>query len=212
MKCSLNCFLDFLEAPTQEKRDSVVRQYKKQSTEEVKGMNTYYMPSIRAIKGTLCSDGNVDATLAAIREACIRPKCTDKLNDARIQSNVRVYRSFRSAFGNLPIVVFPSPRMPFLGPYGISVNMQPELLFEAEGKLQLLKLGLRRRPRKPETIEALLQMFFVAAHAKGIDLPLERVHFLETVTDSLFFDAEITDIKARLRRPCRDLAEKWEAA
>ena len=127
----------------------MVKRYKKKDTGPAKGMMIDYKPSLRIIKGSLCPEGTLDDKLAALRKACIIASWTDKLSDARIASNTRVYNAFRSEFGNEKLQVLSSPRMQFLASQDVAVNLQPELYAEVDGTLMMWKFGMCRdsRPR-----------------------------------------------------------------
>lgn len=210
MICSLNCFLDFFEADSSSSRDSIVRRYKRAQSGEAKGRSTYYAPALRAIKGTLCPKGTADEKIAAIAKACIRPTWTDNANDGRIESNIRVFRVFRSAFGNKDIRVFPSPRMQFLVSKDVAVNVQPDLFFEMDKTAVMLKLGLCRDPRPEHVIRIVLQAFNSASKKKGLKLPITSIQFLDTTSGRSFVEhKENADLENDLAAVARDLNERW---
>lgn len=210
MVCSLNCFLDFFEAESSSRRDAIVRQYKRAQSGEAKGRSTYYMPALRAIRGKLCPDGPVDEKIAVIAKACVRPTWTDNANDGRIESNIRVFRVFRSAFGNKNIKVFPSPKMQFLVSNDVAVNLQPDLFFEMDETTIMLKLGLCRNPRPEHVVRIVLQAFNRASKKKGLKLPITNVQFLDTMSGDTFVEhKENADLENNLAAVAKDLNERW---
>lgn len=211
MVCSLNCFCDFLEAKTPERRTAVVKRYKKTSIAPIKGMSVYYQPVLRLIRGTLCPDGTLDQKYAALRDACINPTSTDKLNDARIASNTRVFKAFCSEFGNRTLSVFSNPRMQFIACEDVAVNLQPELHAEVDGVRMMWKFGLKKRSRSDGAIRAILQMLARASKHKGIELPIQQVRFLDTMTGKTYAESTADlSIEKDLRQKARLLAEVWD--
>jgi hypothetical protein len=213
MVCSLNCFCDFLEAKTPERRAAVVKQYKKKASGPAKGMMIYYNPALRLIKGTLCPNGTLDEKLAALREACIIDSWTDKLNDARIASNTRVYKAFRSEFGNKKLQIFSSPRMQYLASTEVAVNLQPELYAEVDGSLMLWKFGMCKDPRTEYVVHAILQILNQASKHKGLDVPIQQIRFLDTMTGKTYAESNADEaLETSIRQTAKALAEAWNHA
>jgi hypothetical protein len=213
MNCSLNCFCDFLEAKTPQRRAAVVKQYKRNNTGPAKGMMIYYKPAMRVIKGTLCPDGTLDEKLAALREACILPAWTDKLNDARIASNTRVYKAFRSEFGNKKLKIRSSPRMQFLASTEVAVNLQPELYVEVDGVAMMWKFGMSKDSRPEYIIRMILQILGRASKNKGLQVPIEQIKFLDTMTGKTYAEDELSPaLEAQLQEAVQALADAWGKA
>jgi hypothetical protein len=176
-------------------------------------MMVYYNPALRVIKGTLCPNGTLDEKLAALREACIVPASTDKLNDARIASNTRVFRAFRSAFANKELHIFSSPRMQFLASTEVAVNLQPELYAEVDGSLMLWKFGMCKNSRPVHVIHAILQILSRASKHKGLEVPIQQIRFLDTMTGKTYAeDALNTKLDEELRPTIKALADAWGKA
>jgi hypothetical protein len=211
MICSLNCFCDFLEAETPQRRAAVVKQYKKQTTGPAKGMMIYYNPVLRVIKGLLCPVGTLDDKLAALREACVIPSWTDKLNDARIASNTRVYRAFRSQFGNKKLEILSSPRMQFLASTEVAVNLQPEFYGKVDGSLMMWKFGMSKDSRPEPTIHLILQILSRATRHKGLQIPIEQIRFLDTITGKTYKEDGINaKLEEELLPTVTALADAWD--
>jgi hypothetical protein len=212
MICSLNCFCDFLEAETPRRRAAVVKQYKKKTTGPAKGMMIYYNPALRVIKGTLCPDGTLDEKLAALRGACIIASWTDKLNDARIASNTRVYKAFRSQFGNKKLEILSSPRMQFLASAEVAVNLQPELYAKVDGSLMMWKFGMSKDSRPEHTIHLILQILSRAAKHKGLRVPIEQIQFLDTMTGNTYAENGLNvKLEEELKPTVEALVDAWGA-
>lgn len=213
MNCSLKCFCDFFEAQTPEGRAAVVKRYKKKTTGPAKGMMVYYKPALRLIKGTLCPDGNLDEKLAALRDACIIPKWTDKLNDARIASNTRVYKSFRSEFGNKKLKVFASPRMQFAASTEISVNLEPEFYAEVDGTVMMWKFGMAKHTQPEHIVRIIIQLLNRASTHKGITVPIEHIRFLDTTTGKTYSEGYVNfSLDEQLKDVANALAKEWVLA
>jgi hypothetical protein len=213
MNCSLNCFCDFLEAKTPERRAAVVRQYKKATSGPAKGMMIYYNPALRVIKGRLCPDGTVDEKLAALREACIIPAWTDRLNDARIASNTRVYKAFRSEFGNKKLKIRSSPRMQFRASSEVAVNLQPDLYVEVDGVVMMWKFGMSKDSRPEHVIRMILQILGRASNNKGLQISVKQIKFLDTMTGKTYVEDSLSPVlDAQLEGPSKALADAWSKA
>jgi hypothetical protein len=213
MNCSLNCFCDFLEAKTAERRAAVVKQYKKNTSGPAKGMMIYYNPVLRVIKGKLCPDGTLDEKLAALRKACIIPAWTDKLNDARIASNTRVYKAFRSEFGNKKLKILSSPRMQFLASTEVAVNLHPDLYMEVDGVVMMWKFGMSKDSRPEHIIRMILQILGRASKHKGLQIPIKQIRFLDTMTGKTYVEDGLSAVlEAQLQDSVQALAEVWSKA
>jgi hypothetical protein len=213
MICSLNCFCDFLEAKTPERRAAVVKQYKKMTSAPARGMMIYYNPALRLIRGTLCPNSTLDEKLAALREACIIDSWTDKLNDARIASNTRVYKAFRSEFGNKKLQVYSSPRMQYLASTEVAVNLQPELYAEVDGLPMLWKFGMCKDSRPEDVIHAILQILSRASKHKGLEVPIQQIRYLDTMTGKTYAEyGPDPHLEVSLRQTAKVLADAWDNA
>ncbi|HEY5056729.1 MAG TPA: hypothetical protein VII58_11255 [Acidobacteriaceae bacterium] len=213
MICSLNCFCDFLEAKTPEGQAAVVRRYKRNTTEASKGMMIYYSPALRLIRGKLCPNGSLDEKLAALRGACIIASWTDKLNDARIASNTRVFKAFRSVFGNRKLKILSSPRMQYLASTDVAVNLQPELYVEVDGALMMWKFGMCKDTRPDRVIGIILQVMEKAARHKGLALSLEQMGYLDTVTGKTYIERTPNPkLESELEPSVSSLVRVWERA
>jgi hypothetical protein len=213
MNCSLNCFCDFLEAKTPERRAAVVRQYKKTTSGPAKGMMIYYNPALRVIKGSLCAGGTRDEKLAALREACIIPAWTDKLNEARIASNTRVYKAFHSEFGNKKLKILSSPRMQFLASTEVAVNLNPDLYVEVDGVVMMWKFGMSKDSRPEYIIRMILQILGRASKNKGLQIPINQIRFLDTMTGKTYVEEAFSPVlETQLRATVQALADAWDTA
>jgi hypothetical protein len=213
MVCPMSCFCAFYEAATPERQASVVRQYKKQGSAPVRGMSVHYRPALQIIRGTLCPDGTLEQKLAALKKACIRPKSTDKLNNARIESNALVFRAFREEFGRKHLKVFSNPRMQFLATTDVAVNLHPELYAEVDGKIMMWKFGMSKKRYRDETVRAILQMLMRATKHKGLDVPLENIRFLDVRAGKVFYEqAPDPVLDVRLKATAQALAKVWQKA
>jgi hypothetical protein len=210
MVCSLNFFLDYFEAGSSHERDLIIRRYKKSQSGEAKGRSIYYTPSLRAIKGTLCPEGTLEEKISAIEEACIRPAWTGSANEARVQSNVRVFKTFRSVYGNKDLNLFPSPRMQFLASKDVAINLQPDVFFEMDDETFMLKLGLSKSPRSENAVRVLLQAFGRAARRRELKIPISRIQFLDTISgDSYVEENEDLELESDLLGITNDLNYRW---
>ncbi|WP_353072459.1 hypothetical protein [Tunturiibacter gelidiferens] len=209
MVCSLNCFLDFVEADSSKTRDLIVLRYKRAKSGEAKGRSTYYTPALQVIKRTLCPDGTAEQKVAAIAAVCSsRPTWTDQANDSRKESNVRVFRAFHSKFGSKEIKIFPAPRMQFQVSKDVAVNIQPDLFFESEKHVTMLKLGLCKKPRSESAVRLILQALSKASKRKGLKLPIKNFQFLDTVSGNSFVEHdEKIDLEEHLAAVANDLNE-----
>lgn len=213
MNCSLKCFCDFIKAKTPEGRASVIKKYKKKTTGPAKGMMIYYKPALSLIKGTLCPDGNLDEKLAALRKACIIPKWTDKLNDARTASNTRVYKSFRSEFGNKKLNVLSSPRMQFLASDELAVNLEPEFYAQVDGTVMMWKFGMAKDAQPEYIARIIIQLLSRASARKGIDISIEQIRFLDTNTGKTYSERSINvSLDEQLKDVANALAKEWSLA
>lgn len=212
MICSLNCYCEFLQAKTSATRDSIVRKYKKIASAESKGRSVYYRPAKRALTGKLCPGGSIDEKIQAIREECIVPAWTDKLNDARIANNVRVFRVVRSILGNREISALPNPRMQFLASSEVAINMQSDLFFESENGLTMILLGLKKKCWPDDTIKKIIQMLYKATQHKGLNISIARILYLETGAEKLHCEPTVnTGLIKDLASVTEDLLRRWEA-
>jgi hypothetical protein len=213
MECSLNCFCDFLQAKTSAQRAAVVKRYKKNTSGPAKGMMIYYNPALRVIKGSLCPNGTLDEKLAALREACIISSWTDKLNDARIASNTRVYKAFRSEFANKNLRIQSSPRMQFLASPEVAVNLQPELYAEVDGEMMMWKFGMCKDSRPEYIVRMILQILVRASKHKGLQLPINQIRFLDTITGKTYIETGLNPVlETHLQDAVHALAEAWGKA
>jgi hypothetical protein len=213
MVCPMSCFCAFYEAKTPERRAAIVKQYKKQASASAKGMSVYYRPALQIIRGTLCPNGTLDEKLAALRQACIRPTSTDKLNDARIVANALVYRAFRDEFGTKQLNIFSNPRMQFLASTDVAINLQPELYAEIDGAIMMWKFGMSKKTPKEPTIRAILQMLTRATKHKGLDIPIDQIRFLDVRTGKIYAEATAdASLDRHLKKIAQDLADAWDKA
>jgi hypothetical protein len=211
MKCSLNCFLNFFEAETTERRTAVLRQYKRGTTGAVKGMNTYYFPALRAIRGTLCPHGTFSEKLAAVRQASFSLKSTDKLNDARIESNTRVFRAFHAEFGGKRLCIRANPQLEFKPITDLVVNLKPDLFGEVDDVLMLWKFGICKKPRPLVSVRALIQAAAVASESKGLHVPIHQIRYLDTFTGKTFSEAlDDAAIRKKLEDVAYTLSQMWD--
>jgi hypothetical protein len=211
MNVSLNCFCDYLEAGTTSKQISVVKKYRKGSTAAVKGMNTYYSPSLRLIRRKLCPDGSVDAKLHSLREACVSSKWTERLIDIKIESNTRVFNAYRTEFGEKDLKVFTNPRLHFLACEDLAVNLSPELHSVVDGIPMMWKFGLSKKSRADSTVSAILHMLSAASAQKGFKIPIDQIRFLDTTNGRTFFETRADGkVLEELRRAANSLVTTWE--
>jgi hypothetical protein len=155
----------------------------------------------------------LDEKLAALREACIIEGWTDKLNDARLASNTRVYRAFRSEFSNKKLQVYSSPRMQFLASTEVAVNLQPELYAEVDGLPMLWKFGMCKDSRPDDVIHAILQILSRASKHKGLEVPIQQIRYLDTMTGKTYAEnGADTLLEDKLRQTAKALAQAWGKA
>jgi hypothetical protein len=213
MNCSLNCYCDFYQAPTTERKEAVVRRYKKAKSGEAKGRSNYYLPVLNAIKDRLCTGGTVEEKIAAIAKACVNPRWPDKLNQIRIESNVQFYHAFRSVFGTKVPKIFACPRMQFLASTDLSVNVQPDLFFELDGQKTMIKFGVCKRKRPEQLIAIILQMIHRGTKGKGISLPIDKIIFLDVRGGKTYIEsAPNQNLEEDLLPVSSALTEKWNQA
>ena len=213
MNCSLNCFCDFLEAKTAERRASVIKKYKKGSTAPVKGMVNYYRPALQAMRGRLCPEGTLTEKLTALKIACIKATSTAKLNDARVEANVAVYKAFRAEFGDKKLRIFANPRMQYLASTEVAVNLQPELYAEVDGLTMMWKFGMTKKSRSETTIRTILQIMSKASQHKGFAIPIQQFRFFDLRTGKVFVEmaADVT-FQKKLASIVNALADAWSQA
>lgn len=213
MNCSLNCFCDFYQAPTTERKRKVVRRYKDGQSGQAKGRSSHYTPVLNAIKGKLCPHGTVDEKIAAIAKACVRLTSTDQLNQARIGSNLLVFHAFRSVFGNTVQKVFPCPRMQIVASPGVSVNIQPDLYFEANGKRAMVKLCVSKQKRPEPVARMILQMLYRGVVSRSIELPINQLFFVDVRAGNTFTEPSTNPrLDKDLEPIAQQLNEIWNEA
>lgn len=213
MVCPMSCFCAFYEAATRERQAAIVRQYKRQGSAPVRGMSVHYRPVLQIIRGTLCPDGTLEQKLAALRKACIRSTSTDKLNNARIESNALVFRAFREKFGTSQLNVFSNPRMQYVASTDVAINLHPELYAEVDGRVMMWKFGMSKKRYRDETIRAILQMLMRATKHKGLDIPADDIRFLDVRAGKVFHEqAPDPALDRRLRATAQALADAWQKA
>ena len=210
MNCSLNCFCDFLQAPTSERKRNIVRRYKDSRSGEAKGRSTHYQPVLNAIKGTLCPGGNAEQKIAAIAKACIRPTSTDRLNQGRIESNLAVFHAFRSIFGSADLKTFPSPRMQFLAGPDVAINVQPDLYFEAHGKKMIVKLCISKKKRSEQLVRMMIQMLYRGVRGKALGLPIESLFFIDVRAGKTYSESAVNkSLESELEPTVKELKKLW---
>lgn len=209
--CALKLFCDFLEASSLDQQKSIVRRYKKGTTERAKGMMVYYSPALQMMRGRLCPSGTLPEKLQVLRTCCVIEKWTDKLNDARIQANVLVFNAFHAQFGNRKLKVFASPRLQCLLTSEVAVNIQPELYAEVDGTPMVWKLNMSRTCPSETTISYILQMMNRALLHKGLTIPIEQVCFLDLRSGQLYAEATSDpDFEKKLLPVTKALADTWK--
>ena len=212
MNVPLNCFCKYFEATSPERRAAVIRQYKRGSTGAVKGMNTYYVPALRSIRGTFPTAAGSD-TLTTLQRACLNPKWTDKLVDAKIAANTRVYKAVKAELGERRLNVFPNPRMQFIAGEEATINLSPELYSEVDGAPMIWKFGMAKPSRPERTVRAIIQMLNVAAKDKGLRVPLTQIRFLDTLSGKLYLESEPDAVLlAHIRLTAREMWDAWNKA
>lgn len=213
MNCSLNCYCDFFQAPTTERKRHVVRRYKDSQSGQAKGRSTHYVPVLNAIKGKLCPEGTVDEKIEAIAQGCIRPTSTDQLNQARIGSNVQVFHAFRSVFGNTVADVFPCPRMQFLAAPDVLVNLQPDLYFESDGQRAMVKLAVSKRRRPEPVARMILQMLYRGALGRSLDIPISQLFFIDVRLGKTYVESAVSEsLELELAPVTQQLNDLWTEA
>ncbi|MGI4815257.1 MAG: hypothetical protein ACRYGG_18260 [Janthinobacterium lividum] len=213
MNCSLKCFLEFKEAATAEKRAAIVKKYKKGTTEPSKGMIVYYSPALQAMKGRLCPGESLSDILKAIRDKCHIAAWTDKLNDARLESNVLVFKAFFSIFGSKKLKVFSSPRLHCLLSGEVAVTLQPELYAEVDGVPMVWKIGMSKDGPDEATIRQILQMLYQALKQKGFSIPIEQIGYFDVRNGKVYFEAAIdAELGKKLGPAAHALAHAWAKA
>ena len=153
----------------------------------------------------------MEEKIAALKEACVRSTCSNKLNDARIAANMRVFNAFRSEFGNKKVETFSNPRMQFLAIDDLAINIQPELYAKVDGVQMIWKFGLCKDSRPEHIVRAILQMLAKATKQKGIDLPISHVRFLDTMSGHVYVENDPDNtIEKELRLKAKAFADLWE--
>jgi hypothetical protein len=142
----------------------------------------YYKPVFSLIRGFICPDGSVEDKLNALRTECVVASWPDKLNSARAEANTLVYRAFVSLFAGKRLKFLSNPRMQFDASSGLIVNLQPDLLLEVDGRVELWKFGTCVKPRKQRTVEAILRMFHTSSRGKGLSLLPSQIRFFNART------------------------------
>jgi len=212
MVCSLKCFCEFLEAKTSKPQAAVIRHHKKGITAPSKGMIIYYSPALQLMRGRLCPDGTLSEKLQSLHTKCFIESWTDKLNDARLQSNTLVFKAFHSVFGNKKLKVFSSPRLQCLLSIDVAVSMQPELHAEVDGVPMVWKLGLSIDSPNEQTIRYILQMLNRALKHKGMDIPIEHICYLDVRASKIYVEKHAdSDFVSKIGPRAVALAKAWEA-
>ena len=212
MICSLKCFCDFLEAQTNQQQNAIIKRYKKGITQSSKGMVIYYSPALQLMRGRLCPNGTLAEKLKSLPAKCFIKSWTDKLNDARLESNTLVFKAFYSEFGNKKLKVFSSPRLQCLLSTDVAISMQPDLYAEVDGVSMVWKLGLSKDSPNEQTIRYILQMMNRALKHKGIDLPIEQICYFDVRPGKIYVEksADGTFV-TKIAPKAAALAKAWEA-
>ena len=213
MNVPLGCFLDFLEAKTNEGRLSVIKRYKRGVTEPIKGMVNYYQPVLQLMRGRLCAEGSLSEKLTALKEECVRDTWPDKLNEARVKANLAVYAGFRRTFGTKKLKFYPNPRMHCLISEHLAVNISPELYAEVDGVLSMWKVSMSKDCRKEQSCRVTLQSLKQASKNKGLDVPINCIYFLDLRSGRIFSEPDEDALwRQKLSPVAKALVTTWEAA
>ncbi len=205
----MNTFCDFFEAASPSVKNTIVKKLQSVVTSgPAKGMMGYYKPVFRVIRGTLSPKGSREEKLSALREGCVVATWTDKLNDARIEANVLVYRSFGSLFHNKKVEFLPNPRLKFQACKNLIVNLQPDLYVLVDGELELWKFGTCVKARKERTIQAILQMFATAAESKGLGLMSDQIRYFDARSGQVSVHGLLSpDLQKEIAQAAQELEE-----
>jgi hypothetical protein len=176
-------------------------------------MMVYYSPALQLMRGRLCPDGTLDEKLKALPAKCHIEAWTDKLNDARLQSNALVFNAFHSVFGRKKLRVFSSPRLQCLLSTDVAVNMQPELYAEIDGVPTILKLGMSKDCPSEQVIRSILQMMARALKHKGIEIPIDHICYFDVRGGKIYSENAVDgDFVRKIMPKVSALAKAWEEA
>lgn len=205
---SLNCFADFAETKSLQRKISIIQTYKELQDKLSEGMFKYHGPALQALRGRLVKGGTAAEQRAAIADACFKAEWAEKRNLRRSAVNFSVFDLVSSSGLLFPAHVIRSERYMFAGPSDVSVSFCPDLALASKQGQRLVKLGLRSKPRSGDLVAMLLQIMTSACDCNE---EAERIVYFDTVKGqaSLGFPPS-SALQATIRRVCEELSEVWQ--
>lgn len=159
------------------KRATIVRNIQKPRSKEAQVIVRYYARAIRVIRIYHARENDRDYLAHEIRslekklEATTIPQTRASLNN-----NLRAIRSYMELYGHRKRTVVPRPRIYYT--HGVvHLSASPDLAIQEDGRLKLVKLGVRKNGDNPEVIRIMLRVMYQAAQSQYQIQPHDVVYF-----------------------------------
>ncbi len=189
------------------KKAQIVRTILKPKSKEAQVIVLYYARAIRIIRLYHVTGNDTQflkkelSKLEALEEKAGSPQ-----SRASLRNNVRAVRSYMELYGHRKREIVPRPRIYYTNG-GVQISASPDLAIKEDGKLKLVKLGVRKRGDNPEVIRIMLRVMFQAASSKfGIE-PRDVVYFDVINSARIRGTTDDQDLAVTIDNGCDALAE-----
>lgn len=159
------------------KRSQIVRNIMKPESAEAKIITRYYSATIKIIRiyhERHNSQQYLREEIARL-ESQMAASPT-RQGRSRIHNNLRALEGYMQIYGGRKREVVPRPRI-YYGEGRVKVSASPDIAVMENGRLRLVKLGVRKQKDNPEVIRVMLRVIYRAAHPKLRIDPHDVVYF-----------------------------------
>jgi len=174
---SAKAFAEFVLAGPS-KKAQIVRNILKPKSKEAKAIALYYARAIRIIRLYHAKGNDTQylkqevGSLEKKLEAATSPQAR-----ASLKNNLRAVKSYMEVYGYRKRTLVPRPRIAYT--HGtVRISASPDLAVYEDGKLKLVKLGIKKQADNPEVVRIMLRVIYQAAKSEGKKVePHDVVYF-----------------------------------
>jgi hypothetical protein len=176
MRLSAKGFAEFLiSGPA--KKAQVVRNILKPQSAEAKVVTQYYSQAIKTIRiyHQRDNDSKYFRKMVKLLESQFEESLTSQQR-TRTKNNLRALHRYMETYGSRIREIIPRPRI-YYGDGSVRISASPDLAVREDGRLKLVKLGVRKERDNPEVIRVLLRVIYEAANRRMSIDPQDIVYF-----------------------------------
>lgn len=159
------------------KKEQIVRNILRPKAKEAQVIVLYYARAIRVIR-LYHAKGNdrayLEGELRALEEKVAEASAAQ--TRASLRNNIRAIRGYIQIYGHRRRKVVPRPRI-YFGNGRVRLSASPDLAVEEDGRLKLVKLGIRKKGDNPEVVRIMLRVIYQAALTRFKVEPHDVVYF-----------------------------------